>query len=125
MLSIKVDREFKRYTLEPYTNQKRYGLSFKSNPLDLIEIRSPNATINPIYWQNYICTFYYLIMYSLSPKCNERDLDEYIDKFSEINLLDSYSKLNESKAFILSKKLFMKTDDKTHFLNHYLGSKVS
>ena len=40
--------------LERFSNQKRYGISFKTENKDLIEFRTPNGTYNPILWQNYI-----------------------------------------------------------------------
>ncbi|HAB66252.1 MAG TPA: hypothetical protein DCE23_02685 [Firmicutes bacterium] len=122
ILNIKAFREMKDYVLEPYTNQKRYGICFKDKPKDLIEFRTPNGTINPILWQNYITTFYSLIMYSLSPKCNEKELDEYIDRYNKTYLIENYMLLKEEKAISLSKKLFSKSDDRLHFLHQYYRS---
>ena len=48
--------------IDIFSDNKRYGLVFKSKQ-DLIEFRTPNAKSNPILRQNYITTFYYLLMF--------------------------------------------------------------
>lgn len=106
--------------IELLSNQKRYGINFKTRNLDLIEFRTPNASSDPITWQNYITFFYYLIQYSLSPKCNEKLLDEYIEEFNKIDLLDYYKKCNVEKAYQLSLKLFNNQTDKLNFLSQYI-----
>lgn len=105
--------------LELLSNQKRYGINFKTDNIDLIEFRTPNASNNPITWQNYITFFYYLIQYSLSPKCNEKLLDEYIEQFNKIDLLDNYKKCKDERAYQLSLKLFNNQTDRLNFLSQY------
>lgn len=109
--------------LEPFTEQKRYGIALKNKTKNLIEFRTPNATSNPILWQNYITFFYYLLMYSKSPKCSERDLDEYIDLFYKTYLLEYYENEHLEKAKSLANKIFNNSTDKVYFLQQYKGIK--
>lgn len=106
--------------IDAFSNQKRHGINFKTNHIDLIEFRTPNACSNPIIWQNYITMFYYLIQYSLSSKCDEHLLDKYIEEFDRINLLDEYKKCDDNKAFQLSSKLFRNQTDQYNFLSQYI-----
>ena len=66
--------------IEMFTNQKRYGISFKDKDKDLIEFRTSNMTSNPIYWQNYINTFYYLLRCAANPRYDKKEVDRYIDE---------------------------------------------
>lgn len=121
ILSLKTYKDFDDFDLYPFINQKRYGINFKMKDKDLIEFRSPNGTINIILWQNYITFFYYLVMYSLSDKCREDELDEYLDRFNKTYILENYELAKDEKAFDLSKKLFKKSDDRTFFMSQYMG----
>lgn len=107
--------------LETFTNTKRYGISYKTKPKGLIEFRTPNATSNPILWQNYITFFYNLIMYSLSNKCSEKELDEYIDKFCKLYLLEYYENPHIEKANSLANKIYRNQTDKVYFMQQYIG----
>lgn len=107
---------------EMFSNNKRYGIVFKTEK-NLIEFRTPNGTLNPILWQNYITFFYYLIKLSTSSKCNEKELENYIKSFSKIYLYENYSLLKEEKALSLSKQLYSHKEDQTSFLHQYTGLK--
>lgn len=118
--------DFNDYIVEKMENQKRYGYAFKTKRTanihnDLIEFRSANSTTNTLLWQNYITTFYYLLMYATNSKCNEKELDEYIDKFNNISLLNYYEKLKTEKALEFADKIFSKRLDKIYFMEQYLG----
>lgn len=106
--------------LETFTQNKRYGVIFKNTPKDLIEFRTPNGTTNIILWQNYITTFYYLIKLAMNPNYNKKEVDNYIDEFNCIYMLENYEKLKEEKAIKLSKMLFKKNIDQVYFLYQYL-----
>lgn len=106
-----------------FTDSKRYGISFKTKPKNLIEFRTPNATSNPILWQNYITFFYYLLVYANSSKCNEKELDEYINNFGKLFLLEYYENLHQEKAEELGNRIFNNTCDKVYFLQQYIGLK--
>lgn len=121
ILHLKGVKGWEEYALEVFSNQKRYGICFKNKDKNLIEFRTPNATSNPILWQNYVTFFYYLVMYSLSPKCNVKELDQYIDNFNKTYILEYYEKAHTEKAVDLARKIFRKSDDQLYFLEQYMG----
>ena len=107
--------------VEMFSNQKRYGICFKSRDCDLIEFRTPNMTDNVCLWQNYVTFFYYLLNLVHSGKINMREVDEYINNYSRIYILENYEKEKEKKALQLSKKLFCNSTDRINFMHQYLG----
>ncbi len=106
--------------VDMFTDQKRYGVTFKTKN-DLIEFRTPNMSNNPIFFQNYINTFYHLLACVASKKYDRREVDEYIDRFSKIYLLEGYELEKRDKALRLCKMIFPKTLDQTNFMHQYLG----
>lgn len=110
-----------QYAVELFSNNKRYGVVFKTLEKDLIEIRTPNATSNPILMQNYITFFYYLIKFATSHKCNIKELDQYIDNFYKIYLLEGYQQLKKEKALELANKIFPHKTDQYQFMHQYIG----
>lgn len=111
--------------VDMFSNHKRYGVSFKTNDKDLIEFRTPNMTSNPIYWQNYISTFYYLLMFSVSHRYNKKEVDKYIGEFSKIYLLEGYEVEKREKALKLSRMIFPHSIDRVDFLHQYIGDDSS
>ena len=107
-------------TLEEYTNQKRYGIAFKTDK-DLIEFRTPNMTSNPILMQNYITAFYYLLKFATSKKFPKKEIDAYIDSFYKIYLLENYELSKPEKALKLCNMIFPYKQDQLHFMHQYLG----
>ena len=107
--------------VDMFSNQKRYGITFKNNGCDLIEFRTPNMSNNPIYWQNYINTFYYLLRVVTSGKYNRKEVDEYIDIFNRTYILEAYERENCDKALKFCKTIFPQTTDTTNFMHQYLG----
>lgn len=107
--------------VEMFSNQKRYGICFKSRNCDLIEFRTPNMTDNVCLWQNYVTFFYYLLNLVHSGKINMREVDEYISNYSRIYILENYEKEKEEKALQLSKKIFCNSTDRINFMHQYLG----
>lgn len=107
--------------VEMFSNQKRYGICFKTKDCDLIEFRTPNMTDNVCLWQNYVTFFYYLLNLVHSGKINMREVDEYISNYSRIYILENYEKEKEEKALQLSKKLFCNSTDRINFMHQYLG----
>ena len=107
--------------VDMFSNQKRYGICFKTKNCDLIEFRTPNMTDNVCLWQNYVTFFYYLLMLAGSGKINMREVDEYISNYSRIYILENYEKEKEEKALQLSKKLFCNSIDRINFMHQYLG----
>ena len=107
--------------VDMFSNQKRYGICFKTKNCDLIEFRTPNMTDNVCLWQNYVTFFYYLLMLAGSGKINMREVDEYISNYSRIYILENYEKEKEEKALQLSKKLFCNSTDRINFMHQYLG----
>jgi hypothetical protein len=107
--------------IELFSDTKRRGVVFKTKEKNLIEFRTPNATHNPVLWQNYITTFYYLLMFTTSRKYNEKEIDKYIDTFYKTYLLEGYEKENKPKALKLSNMIFHNSTDKVNFMHQYLG----
>ena len=110
-----------RCAIEMFSNNKRYGIIFKTQKQDLIEFRTPNSTSNPILIQNYITTFYYLLKFVTSNKYPKHEVDEYIDRYMKIYILESYERCNEDKAIQFANMIFPKQIDKAYFLHQYLG----
>lgn len=108
-------------TVDMFTNQKRYGIAFKDKDKDLIEFRTPNMTSDPIYWQNYINTFYHLLKCASSPRYDKDEVDKYIDAYSRIYILESYEMLREDKAKKFVKTIFNSNVDKSQFMHQYIG----
>ena len=102
-------------------NNKRYGISFKTKKNDLIEFRTPNMTDNPLLWQNYITTFYYMLEYAASNKCDIEMFDEYIKNYSKIYVLENYELDRREKAWEFSSMIFSNSKDKINFMHQYLG----
>ncbi|MGN1371060.1 MAG: hypothetical protein ACI4XM_02110 [Candidatus Coprovivens sp.] len=122
ILALKGCQGYSKDTIVDYfSNNKRYGLVFKTNGKDLIEFRTPNATSNSILWQNYITTFYYLIKFATSNKYPKKEIDEYIDKFMSIYLLERYSVPRLEKALKLSNMIFPHKQDQLYFMHQYIG----
>lgn len=106
--------------IEAFSNQKRYGIAFKNLTKKLIEFRTPNMTSDPIYWQNYINTFYHLLNCSLKSKYDKHEVDRYIEEYSKIYILESYEIQREEKAKKFVKTIFERTVDKSNFMHQYM-----
>ena len=104
-----------------FSDNKRYGLVFKTSKKDLIEFRTPNMTSNPILWQNYITLFYYLLRFATSNKYPKKEIDEYIDKFLKLYLLENYELEKKEKALKLSNMIFQNKTDQLFFMHQYIG----
>lgn len=109
------------YALELFSNNKRYGIIFKTEGKDLIEFRTPNMTSNPAIMQNYITFFYYLLNFATSKNYPEKEIDNYIDKFYKIYLLEGYNSIKTEKALKLSNMIFPNRQDQLYFMYQYLG----
>lgn len=107
--------------IDTFSNNKRYGLIFKSKDKNLIEFRTPNATSNPILWQNYITTFYYLLRFATDHKYNKKEIDTYINQFIKIHILEEYEQLTPAKALKLSNMIFSNKTDQLYFMHQYIG----
>lgn len=107
--------------LEIFSNNKRYGIVFKSQKKELIEFRTPNMTNNISLWQNYITTFYYLIDYVSKHKYNSKEIGCYIQNFQKLYVLEDYKKEKKDKAITLGKSLFNNSQDYCYFMHQYLG----
>lgn len=109
--------------IEMFSNQKRYGVTFKTLKNDLIEFRTPNMTSDAIYWQNYINTFYHLLNATTRAKYDKEEVDEYLSGFSRIYLLEGYEREKEEKAREFVKTIFPSGVDKSYFMHQYRGEK--
>jgi len=107
--------------LDTFANNKIYGVVFKSEKKDLIEFRTPNMTSNITLWQNYITTFYYLIECAYKHKFNSKVVENYIDNFQNLQVLESYEKIKKQKALIFCQSIFKNSTDRYSFMHQYLG----
>lgn len=107
--------------VDEFSNRKDIGVTFKTKDKDIIEFRTPNGTCEYIYWQNYLTFFYYFIKMVKTQKYNIREIDDYINSFSNIQILKHYEELNEDKGIGLSKKMFRNQQDRVYFLQQYIG----
>ena len=120
ILSLKgVTKLDPEYAVEMFTNQKRYGVTFKTQNQDLIEFRTPNSTSNPALIQNYIVMFYYLLVYVMKNKYNKKRVDEYIDNYSKLYILESYERENADKAIEFAREIYPHQIDRTFFYHQY------
>lgn len=105
-----------------FSNQKRYGVAFKDkDSKDLIEFRSPNMTSNPIYWQNYINVFYYMLMTASKPKYDKSEVDRYVANFCKCYILEDYEREKKDKAIQFAKVMLPRNIDKSNFFHQYMG----
>lgn len=109
--------------IEMFSNNKRYGIIFKTENKDLIEFRTPNMTNNTILWQNYITTFYYLIECASKHRFNNKEVDYYLENFQKLYVLEDYEKIKKQKALTFSKRIFKSSIDQCSFMNQYFYSK--
>lgn len=107
--------------VDMFSNNKRYGIIFKTKCKDLIEFRTPNMTSNPVLWQNYITTFYYLIDCASRHKFNNKEVENYIDNFQNLDVLENYEKVKKQKALTFSQSIFKNSTDRYNFMHQYLG----
>ena len=105
--------------VDMFSRHKRYGICFKDNR-DLIEFRSCNMSSNPIMWQNYVTTFYYLIDACMCRRIDMKQIDYYIDHFYKSYILENYSLEKKDKAIEFCDLIFKKSDDKISFMHQYL-----
>lgn len=93
------------------------GTSFENNRT--IEFRMPNASIEPIIWQNNINFFVHLLKSS-----NKVDLDLINDKIKNkentLNNLEYYNEINVNEALELADLIFDNNRDKIDFLRQYM-----
>lgn len=107
--------------VDMFSDNKRYGVVFKSHDKDLIEFRTPNMTDNSWLWENYVTTFYYFLKFASSGKYDEVDLDRYIDRFFKSYVLENYEIERKEKALEFTKKVFPYKRDRDNFMRQYLG----
>lgn len=106
--------------VDMFTNNKRYGIVFKLSDKDLIEFRTPNMTSNPILWQNYITTFYYLLEFTASRKYCKKEVDRYIEASFKMYPLENYELEKREKALQFTRKIFPHSIDQISFMHQYL-----
>lgn len=108
--------------VESFINNKSYGLSLKESNdrtniksnIDIIEFRSPNGTINPILWQNYIMLFQSMINFF-------EQGDWYGHTFDLDNITrDEY---NINKAIEFANIIYTSEEEKLLFLKQYIGNR--
>ena len=126
---VGADDHFKFYRFFDYLPKKRsQAVNFKNvenvyRSLDknTIEFRCPNATLNPIIWQNNVNVFTKLLNCC---KSNKMDLEKVLYRHNMIediqNDLYAYREVYLNQALELSDIIFNNNFDKIYFLKQYL-----
>lgn len=88
-----------------------------------IEFRCPNATLDPVIWQNNVNVFTKLLELSKNTKIEERlDLMDKFESYSDICELCLYSEISIKEALEFCDLLFNNNLDKVYFLRQYTKS---
>ena len=102
-------------------DDKYKAVNFKHyNTLRTLEFRCPNATLNPVIWQNNVNLFVKMMNYAKSKKFNNSLLDEkrrrlFIDEKTP-------NEIYVSDAIEFADLIFDNNLDKVYFLRQYLKS---
>ena len=83
-------------------------------------------TDNVCLWQNYVTFFYHLLMLASSGKFDKREVDEYIERYSRIYILENYEKekvLSKLCDIIAFSKRVLQEDEKD-FLFRYIHDAI-
>ena len=111
----------KREMLKSLSGDKCNAVNFRHyNTFGTLEFRCPNASLNPVIWQNNVNLFVKMLLYSKSKNFDEGKIDEkrynlfYVDK----SPLEIY--VNDAIEF--ADLIFDNNMDKVYFLRQYLKS---
>lgn len=88
-----------------------------------IEVRSPNASLNPIIWQNNINFFAKLILYAKSDKFNYELVFKRINRLRDNfngKVFDYFRLIDYESAIELADLIFDNNLDKVYFLRQYI-----
>ena len=103
---------------------KSFGISLKDqigkenlrSGINLIEFRTPNGTIDPILWQNYITLFQSMIDFFES--------DDWIGYHFDIDKVDNNrSDFDLNRAIEFANIVFVSDKEKLLFLKQYIGNR--
>lgn len=108
--------------VENFLNSKSFGIALKDNigkenlrsGINLIEFRTPNGTINPIWWQNYVMVFQSMIDFIESG-------DWYGYTFDVERASDKEFDLD--KAIEFANIVFVSEKEKLLFIKQYIGNR--
>lgn len=108
--------------VEAFLNSKTFGVALKDNcgkenlrsGINLIEFRTPNGTLNPILWQNYVMLFQSMIDFVESGDWYGYTFD--IDKLSD-------REFDLNKAIEFANIVFVSEKEKLLFLKQYIGNR--
>lgn len=107
-----------RYQSVNFSNVYTY---YNYKPLDTIEFRCPNGTLEPIIWQNNINFFLNLLKYVRSNNYNDDIIEKrYLKNLSNPINMNLYNEINLQQALELSDMIFKNNLDKIYFLRQYL-----
>lgn len=112
------------------TEYKRKGLSFYKASNDMsfeknktIEFRMPNATLEPVIWQNNVNFFAHLLEYSTKNNFNLDKIEERtIKRKDSLGHLPSYVEIDIDEALEFADLVFDNNLDKINFLRQYMKS---
>lgn len=108
--------------VEAFLNSKTFGVALKDNcgkenlrsGINLIEFRTPNGTLNPILWQNYVMLFQSMIDFVESGDWYGYTFD--IDKLSD-------REFDLNKAIEFANIVFVSEKEKLLFLKQYIDNR--
>ena len=108
--------------VEAFLNSKSFGVALKDNDgkenlisgINLIEFRTPNGTLNPILWQNYVMLFQSMIDFVESGDWYGYTFD--IDKLSD-------REFDLNKAIEFANIVFVSEKEKLLFIKQYIGNR--
>lgn len=109
-----------RYQAVNFENVKNFNSIETKNT---IEFRCPNATLEPVIWQNNVNLFVNLLKYSKSETYDNSIIDRRRNKNkNKIKRLNSYGNIYLEQALELCDMIFDNNFDKVYFLRQYLKS---
>lgn len=111
----------KEEILKHLSAEKCVAVNFKHyHTLRTLEFRCPNASLNPVIWQNNVNLFVKMMLYAKSDKFNSSFIEE---KFSKIFIIEKTpNEIYVNDALELIDLIFDNNLDKIYFLRQYLKS---
>lgn len=143
--NIMLDEKDSKSIQYQFQNRKKYSVNFKTDkqylinnidivncleqlptvPVKIIEFRTPNGTVNPLLWQNYINIFYHILKYVGG---NSFDVDRVEYNWlhtTHSTYMKDYVKMNIGRAIEFANLIFQEDNDKIYFLKQYIGDDYS
>ena len=104
---------FSSMLIENYISYIMWG-----GAVDTVEFRSPNGTLNPVLWQNYVNTYGKMLEHATSGELDEEHLD-YMFKLKNPTR-EIKSQIHFERALLFADTIFKNNLDKMDFLRQYV-----